>query len=86
MKIHDNFSDDLILLGQPVSMTIYPEKQEPQKFFINLPTLKQFLFDEEFQKFLSFINSTISDYNKALNGIKFDSLYDMLIELNKVIR
>lgn len=80
----DNYCGDLVLFEQPVEFTFTNERQnKTTSFKMALPNLHLLLFDETFKKFLSLINSTISDFAELKKVFNFSSIYELIIEFNR---
>lgn len=80
MKFKDNFSEAHLLFGQPVAFSVYEEESLFPKynFELRLPTFKDIMFNDNFKRFASLINTPIQELQKQFASYaKFSTLHGL---------
>lgn len=84
MKFKDNFSEAHLLFAQPVEFNVFEETSlfPAYIFFLRLPTFKDIMFNENFKRFASLINTPIEELQKQFGAYtKFSTLYGLVKSL-----
>ena len=86
MIFKDNFTENNLLFAQPVHFTVYPDAEHKliplYEFDMQIPTFKQFYFNNKLRVFVSIINAPLIDLQEQFKSIAtFNSVYDLIITL-----
>ena len=83
MIFKDNFTENNLLFAQPVHFIVYQDEQHQllplYEFNMQMPTFKQFYFDDKMRNFVSIINAPLIDLQEQFAQIaKFNSVYGLI--------